>query len=288
MTKDIIVTAFYKYVEIGSPEKFQEEYQEYCNELGVKGKILVSDEGVNGSISGTKAQINTFKKQLLKNKLFADVVFKDNGSTEHPFKKMIVRVRPEVVTFAKRVSMKNRAKYVDPKTLKKWIENNEAVLVDARNEYESRIGKFTGAITSDIKTFKQFPEYVEKLSNIKDKKVVTYCTGGIRCEKASAFLKEQGFQEVYQLQDGILNYIEQFPDSHFEGRCFVFDSRLSVPSGTKNDKIATCDLCHVPCDNYINCKNTECDKMFICCDGCDDNLSGTCSKSCKNLLKHLI
>jgi UPF0176 protein len=141
----------------------------------------------------------------------------------------------------------------------------------------------TKAITPQIETFKDFPKIAKQLKKYKDEKIVVYCTGGIRCEKASAFMKEQGFTSVHQLKDGILNYVQQYPDDHFEGRCFVFDSRLSISSGKSNEKISACDLCHVPSDSYINCRNVKCDKMFICCSNCKQSLSATCSKSCKSL-----
>ena len=278
----MIVTTFYKYVRIPQPVEIQQQHAKYCKNLEIKGKILVSKEGINGAVSGSETQILKYKRYLKQNKLFSNVKFKDTFAENHPYKKMIVRLRSEIVTFGTQVNVKNSAEHVSPKTLKRWIEREQVILLDARNNYESKIGKFKGAITPDINTFREFPTVLRELDKHKNRKIVTYCTGGIRCEKASAFLKENGFSQVYQLDDGILNYIQKFPDDHFEGRCFVFDSRLSVPSGKKNETITTCDACHAPCGNYVNCKNVKCDKMFICCENCKKTLNNACSKKCKN------
>ncbi|MBI2664291.1 rhodanese-related sulfurtransferase [Candidatus Woesearchaeota archaeon] len=278
----MIVTSFYKYCKIASPEKFRLRHQKYCDALGIKGKVLVGTEGINASVSGTGKQIAAYKKKISSE--FKKISFKDTAADSHPFKKMIVRIRPEIVTFGSKVDLRNAARHISPGTLKRWMENENIVLLDARNDYESRIGKFRGAIAPDISTFSEFPKILSKLNEYRGKKIVTYCTGGIRCEKASALLKERGFENVYQLQGGVLNFIQQYPDSHFEGRCFVFDSRLSVPAGKGNKAITTCDVCTINCDRYINCKNEKCDKMFVCCDECQRKLKGACSKKCRNII----
>ena len=277
----MIVTSFYKYSEIKEPEEFRTEHQKLCDSLGIKGKILVANEGINGCASGTPEQIEKYQQALNSDARFSEIKFKDTFSEDHPYKKMIVRVRPEIVTFGHDVDMSKKAEYVEPGKLREWIERQEVVLIDARNDYESRIGKFTGAITPKLDVFRDFPNVVKDFEAYKNKKIVTYCTGGIRCEKASAYLKQNGFENVYQLKDGILNYIEQFPDDYFEGRCFVFDFRLSVPSGKKNAAITACDMCHAPNDSYINCRNTKCDKMLVCCPECREKMAGTCSKACR-------
>lgn len=276
----VIVTSFYKYVKIINPVYFRDKHEKFCNSLAVKGKILVAKEGINGSISGNKEQIEKYKKELLRNKLFKDIKFKDNLADSHPFKKTIVRIKKEVVTSGLKVNLKNKGKYISPEQLNNLIETKEAIIVDARNNYESKIGKFKNALTPDIETFKEFKKVPKLLSKYKNKKIVTYCTGGIRCEKASAFLKEKGFKNVLQLEGGILNYINQFPDKYFEGRCFVFDNRMSIPSGPQSKEISYCEKCHVPSGTYVNCSNVNCDKMFISCEECSKKMKGACSKSC--------
>ncbi|MEK6937333.1 MAG: rhodanese-related sulfurtransferase [Nanoarchaeota archaeon] len=278
----MIVSSFYKYVEIKNPEKFQIEQLDFCKKLGVKGKVLVSKEGVNGSISGTEEQIKEYKKELTRNKLFKDLKFKDTISEEHPFRKTIVRVRKEIVSSGLKIELRNKGKYISPEELNNLIESNEDfILLDARNNYESKIGKFRNALTPDIETFKEFRKAAKELNNFKGKKIVTYCTGGVRCEKASAFLKENGFSNVFQLEGGIINYINQFPDRHFQGRCFVFDDRLSIPTGKNTKDITICELCHVPSGRYINCANKKCDNLFVCCEDCDLKFKHYCSKNCR-------
>ena len=277
----IIVSSFYKYVKINKLGEFQKNHLEFCNKLGIKGKVLVAKEGINSSISGTKDQIEKYKEGLRKNKLFRDIKFKDTLTEVHPFRKTIVRIRKEIVTSGLKVNLKNKGTYISPAELNKLIEKNkDLVLVDARNNYESKIGKFKKAITPNIELFREFKNIIPNLKKFKDKKIVTYCTGGVRCEKASAFLKENGFNNVFQLEEGILNYISQFPDKHFSGRCFVFDNRMSIPSGSKNSEISFCELCHVPSSRYVNCRNMSCDKMFLCCTECSKDMKGACSKKC--------
>ena len=279
----MLVSSFYKYVRLPHHEKFRKRHQAYCNRLGIRGKILVADEGINGSISGTTQQIGMYKNTLHRNAPFRNVVFKDTPAEDHPYKRMIVRVRPEIVTLGKKVDLRKRGRRITPATLNRWIRNREAVLVDVRNDYESRIGKFEGAVTLGIENFRDFPGSMARLKKYRKRKIVTYCTGGIRCEKASALLKEQGFKSVYQLQDGILNYAAQYPDAHFKGRCFVFDFRLSVPTGTGDKKLSRCELCHAPSHEYANCANNACDRLFISCGECRQGLGGACSKKCRNL-----
>ncbi len=277
----VIVSSFYKYVKIKAPVRFKEKNQEFCKISKLKGKVLIAKEGINGSISGTKEQISRYEKYLLKNDLFNDVKFKHSISDEHPFKKMIIRVKKEIVTSDLKVNLKKKGKYISPIELNNIIDNKEDVIIlDARNNYESKIGKFKNAITPNIETFREFKKLKKSLLKYKDKKIITYCTGGVRCEKASAFLKEIGFKNVFQLEGGILDYINKFPDKYFEGRCFVFDSRMSIPVSKKSKEISICELCHMPCSSYINCSNQKCDKLFISCKECSKKLKKTCSYLC--------
>ena len=282
----MIISSFYKYSKISNPNLFRDKHQKYCNSLKIKGKILIAKEGINGTISGTKKQIQNYEKNLKKNKLFKDIKFKHTISKIHPFKKTIVRVKKEIVTSGLKVNLNKKAEYVSPKELNNIIDKQkDIILLDARNNYESKIGKFKNALTPNIETFKQFKKIKKDLLKFKNKKIITYCTGGVRCEKASAFLKENGFKNVFQLEGGILNYIEKFPNKHFEGRCFVFDNRMSIPSSKKSKEISICELCHVNCSHYINCINVKCDKLFICCNNCEKKFNHACSKKCKYSFK---
>ncbi len=277
----ILVSSFYKYIEIENLEEFQKTHLDYCNSLGIKGKILIGKEGINGSISGTKEQINNYENNLKKNKLFKNIEFKHTLSNNLPFRKAIVRIRKEIVTSGLNVNLKNKGEYIEPVKLKELLDKKEnLILLDARNFYESFVGKFKDALTPKIKTFKEFKKVPRLISKYKNKKIITYCTGGIRCEKASAYLKEKGFKNVFQLHGGIINFINQFPGTYFKGSCFVFDDRLTIPTGNSKE-ITYCQHCKIPSARYINCNNKECDEMFICCEKCDFNKNHQC-KPCIN------
>ncbi len=281
----IITSSFYKYVTMDSPEQFRDSWLQISKTLGIRGKILVGTEGINGTVSGTQDQIDAFEAKIREDPRFSDLTFRQTPADRHPFKKMIVRVRPEIIHSSFNVSLETKGDYVTSESLKTMLDNREdIILLDARNDYESKIGKFKDAIAPDIKVFRQFQDVAKNIDLPKDKKIVMYCTGGVRCEKASAAMKKEGFTNVSQLHGGIIDYINKFPDTHFEGRCFVFDARLSIPSGPKNSVITVCELCHNPAGDYINCAHKRCDKMFVVCQDCRKNMIGTCSKNCKNIV----
>lgn len=210
-------------------EQFREEHYALCEKLGLKGKVLVAKEGINGCLSGEDSQIDAYKQVMHADNRFSDLMFKEGIASEHTFRKLFVKIRDEIITSKFGVDAKSAAAYVEPKVLKEWLDaGEEVVLLDARNDYETRVGKFKGAIDPNLKTFQEWIEVPERFAHLKDKKVVTYCTGGIRCEKASAYLKEQGFENVYQLHGGILTYGAECGKEHWEGECFVFDGRGAV------------------------------------------------------------
>src|SRR3989344_4230115 len=189
------------------------------------------------------------------------------------------------IVLGKEVSFKNKAPYITPKKLKMLLDKKtDAILLDARNSYEIKLGKFKNAITLPIETFREFPEAIKKAKLPKNKPIISYCTGGIRCEKAATYLKQQGFKEVYQLKGGIIQYMNEFPNTYFEGNCFVFDDSLT-PS-LKVKPITTCDICHATSDVMINCHNLECDKLFICCPTCQTKTKKHCSPACEKAPRH--
>ena len=285
--KKILVSSFYKYIYLDHLEEFQKEHLEFCKNLDIKGKILISKEGINGTVSGIKDQIYKYETNLLSHKEFSDLKFKRTLAEIHPFRKTIVRIRNEIVSSGFGISAKNFGKHISPYELNKLYDNKEDfVIVDARNNYESKIGRFKNAVTPDIETFREFKTLVKQLEGFKNKKVVLYCTGGVRCEKASALLINEGFKDVNQVDGGIINYIQQYPGIHFEGRCFVFDDRSSIETGDSKD-ITICERCHEPCGEYINCFNIRCDKLFVCCRECREKFYSTCSKECRNLVNSI-
>ncbi len=276
---------YYKYVEIVDPDAFRDEHLQLLRSLNLKGKVFVAREGINGCITGAEQDAENYKAAMRTDSRFADLEFKDTPASEHGFRKTIVRVRPEIVTSSTTVNLTNAAPYIEANELKALLESGEEViLLDARNNYESAIGRFKNAITPDISVFRKFTDVADELSKLKNKKIVTYCTGGIRCEKASAVLKERGFTDVQQLHGGIIRYGEEVGNDHWEGRCFVFDTRGSIaihPEG-QSEPIASCHDCHLPADTYYNCRRVLCDKRLIGCSKCIERLQGFCSRFCLN------
>ncbi len=274
------VITFYKYVQITDTISLLNQLKVYCKEHNLKGRILISTEGINGGVSGTAEAVTAFKKYIRQNTLFTELTFREQPTQEIAYHNVVVRVRREVVDFGQPVNLGCVGKRIAPKVLKQWLDNKEdLVLLDARNEYETKVGRFKNAYTLPIETFRDFAQAAQQLFAVKEKKIVMYCTGGIRCEKSSAFLKQQGFKDVYQLEGGIINFTNQFPNTYFEGSCFVFDDRIVAPVGSK-EPINACSFCPAKSDDYINCHNLDCDKLFIACASCQRKMAGTCSQEC--------
>ena len=278
----LMVSSFYKYVYIENAPEFAKRHLELCESLNIKGRILIGYEGINGSICGARSKVEEYKRLLLKNPLFSGIDFKEQTSEKPAFRKLIVRFRKEIVNSGLSVDLVNIADSITPKELKKMLDKEEdIVLVDMRNAYETLIGRFKGARTLQMKNFRDLPKFIKEIEDLKERKIVTYCTGGIRCEKASAFLKENGFRNVLQLKGGILKFGEEFKDTYWEGKCFVFDDRLSIEINKKNcQALNECVWCRKRCDDYINCHNLECDKLFICCQECRQEHNKSCSEAC--------
>lgn len=275
------VAAFYKYTELKDPKRFAAEHQAFCRELGLKGRILVATEGINGSVSGTPDQIEHYKRSLTSDPRFAGIEFKEDDCLMHPFNRMNIKVKPELVRFEQSVDYRDAGTHLSPEEFKTMAEEEDVIILDARNDYESRVGKFKNALTPTIKTFREFPKVAEQLKDKKEKKILMYCTGGIRCEKASAFLKKEGFAHVYQLHGGILNFAKHCPDTLWEGTCFVFDKRLlSTVNQADQQPLTQCDICAIPCDLYKNCRNNDCDRFTVVCLECERSFGGCCSKAC--------
>ena len=280
------VISFYKYVDVEDLESFAKEHLDWCIANGLRGKVYVAKEGINGSIFGTKEKIEIYKSELKKYEIFEDIWFKETETEETAYPKMHVRVKEEVVNSGlEEIDQKNGGKRLTPEELLKFYkEGTDFVIVDARNWYESRIGKFMNAITPDITHFREWPRVVESLKDYKDKTVVTYCTGGIRCEKASAYMIKKGFKNVYQLDGGILNFINKYPDTYWLGSMFVFDDRKVIEPNTREELkyTAECEFCGKPTSYYINCHNQDCDRIIIVCHECKIDNDYCCSDECKN------
>lgn len=279
------VLLYYKYVELTDPETVRNSQFELCKKLNLKGRILIATEGINGTVCGTSEEIEEYKKATLSDPRFSDIVFKVSYANEQVFPKLRVVVRPEIVTLGvgNEVSAADGAQHLTPMELNALLHSGEEFyFFDARNNYESAVGKFRNAITPDVNNFRDLPEKLKEYEFLKKKKIVTYCTGGVRCEKFSALMKKEGFENVYQLDGGIVTYGEQFPDDGYEGKCYVFDKRISVDVNTPEKEIlvSSCLHCGVGTARIINCSNVLCNKQIICCESCETQFSGGCSSDC--------
>ena len=233
-------TAFYHFIAINDIKNIQSIIQNYCDKTSLKGTILIADEGINGTISGKEIDILAFHEFIKKDPIFSKVFqlleYKSSWSNKNPFYRMKVRLKKEIVALGiPEVSPTKRVgTYVSPEEWNSLISDPDIILIDTRNGYEVDIGTFRNAINPKTTSFREFPEYVKKnLNTKKNKKIAMFCTGGIRCEKASSYMMEEGFDEVYHLQGGILKYLETIPekDSLWQGECFVFDQRVAVTHG---------------------------------------------------------
>lgn len=289
------ILLFYKFVQIDNSERVTAEHLAYCKDLGVKGRILIADEGINGTVSGTIEQTEQYMSDLRSNPLFSDIAFKIDPSEGHAFKKMHVKHRQEIVTLRYNKPLdyiENTGQRLAPKQFFEYLQRDDVIVIDGRNDYEFDIGHFRNAIKPEVETFKDFPQWLlDNLSEHKDKPILTYCTGGIRCEKLSSVLLDQGFKDVYQLDGGIVTYGKdpEVQGRLFDGKCYVFDDRISVTiNQTEEDRIiATCKHCNEPSDRYINCTDNVCDERHICCEKCEEETKGFCSAECEEELHTL-
>lgn len=287
-TKNYQVLLFYKYVKIENPQQIMNDQRVLCEELGIKGRIIIAEEGINGTVEGLVENIKKYISRVHKNKLFEDIKFKKSKGTGNAFRKLIVRVRPEVVTVKIPIDPAvQTGKYITASKLHNWIEQKKEIyIVDMRNDYEYISGHFENFIPSTIHNFFDLPDVLPKLQHLKNKTIVTVCTGGIRCEKASGFLLMNGFKDVYQLKDGIQTYMEKYPNEHFLGKLYVFDNRLTIGFNTQDPKhkiVGKCFECAVSCDSYVNCEYDMCHFHHIRCIDCLDKETGLafCKKECK-------
>lgn len=280
------VISFYKYVKIEDPESLAKDHLNWCMQNNIKGKVYLANEGINGSVFGDNQTTAHYKNQLKSYKIFEDIWFKETATDKIAFSKLHVRVKQEIVNSGlMKTKLKNTAPKLTPEQLLKLYEDKkDFVIVDARNWYESKIGKFKNAITPQITHFREWPKVVDSLNDYKDKTIITYCTGGIRCEKASAYMREKGFKNVYQIDGGILNYIQKFPDTYWEGGMFVFDDRRVFEPNTKEELKYTsnCHFCGKPTSYHINCHNIDCDKIIVCCHDCKIENEYCCSTECRS------
>lgn len=290
--KDRITISFYQYHKIGNPQIFRDKLFLEWNEIDVLGRTYVSYEGINAQISVPAENFNLLKDQLDAIEFLNGVRL--NVAVEHDnksFLKLKVKVRSKIVadglnddTF----DVTNKGVHLNAKEFNAMLADPNTVCVDMRNHYESEIGHFKGAVTPDVDTFRDSLDIIEEdlREHKEDKNLLMYCTGGIRCEKASAYYKHKGFKNVFQLEGGIIEYTRQVKaegiENKFIGKNFVFDHRRAEK--ITDDVIAKCHQCGKPCDTHVNCANQACHLLFIQCDECAEKMENTCSPECQEII----
>jgi UPF0176 protein len=284
------VLSFYKYCLISDPDILVLWQKELFERYSLVGRVLVADEGINGTLCGTQENTKKYIKAMKKYTLFGDMPYKKSSSSFSCFEKAIIKKKEEIVVLREdkeAISFRDRAKTITADKLHELLheEDSNRVLFDTRNAYESRIGKFTGAICPDIKTSRDFAHYFQNnKEKFKNKTVIMQCTAGVRCERISVLCKKHTeAKEVLHLEHGIHEYCRKYPDGFFRGRQYVFDDRISIK--INNDVLASCDLCKKPCDRYNNCLHARCNKRYIACDKCLEKLGHCCSETCLKLIK---
>ena len=285
-----ITVSFYRYVIIENPADLRDSLFAQWQKLNILGRIYVAHEGINAQMSVPEEVWDEFKTQLYLDKRFNEVPFKiaveDDGKS---FYKLTIKVRAKIVadgladdTF----DVTNVGNHLTAKEFNTAMDDPNTIVVDMRNHYESEVGKFEGAMTPDVDTFREeLPIVIEELKDKKDQKILMYCTGGVRCEKASAYLKHHGFSDVNQLHGGIIDYVRQIKaeglPSKFIGKNFVFDER--VGERITDDVIAHCHQCGASCDTHVNCANDDCHLLFIQCEKCAGEMKGCCTPECMHI-----
>ena len=281
------VLLFYKYTAIDNPEALKEIYKELCEKYHLRGRTIIAEEGINSTVEGTVENTEDFLKEFLQDPRFSDMQVKRSASEGKSFPRVSVKIRQEIVAtrFPKEVDpTKLTAPHLTPEELRSWYEHDkDFVVVDMRNSYEFESGHFKKSIDPGMVASRELPE---KLSKIKEetegKTILTVCTGGVRCEKMSAYLIHQGFKDVYQLDGGMHSYMEKYPGKDFLGTLFTFDDRLVMDFGGDRKVIGVCKRCGASNEQYQNCANAECNMLFLICNDCMSSEGpGFCSEKCE-------
>lgn len=276
------ITAQYKFFPIDEKDipALQESLRIFGEHLNMSGLVILGTEGVNGTVAAPSEEaLDTWKAKM--EDIFGEITFKDSYADTQPFKRWFVKVRKEIVTLGDTDIVPNgKHNHLSPEEWEHMMEQEDVVILDTRNTYETEIGMFEGALDPKIKSFQEFPDYVEKSGIPKDKKVLMYCTGGIRCEKACLEMERQGYRNVYQLDGGILRYMQERPHKKWKGECFVFDHRVAVNEDLKpSERYGLCPHCGDPGDRNITC--AHCGEAGIMCVRCIDSMNyQSCSKNC--------
>ncbi len=286
-----VTLSFYRYTKIQHPREFRDQLFREWSELGVFGRIYLAREGINAQISVPEPTFESFKLNLESHAEFKSMPLKIGVEQGESFYKLTIKVKNQIVADGlpeDSYDLSQVGNHLTAEEFNKALEDANTVVVDMRNFYESKIGRFEGAVCPDSNTFKEeLPMALEALKGKEDKKVLLYCTGGIRCEKASAYLKHQGFKDVNQLHGGIIAYKHEIEQkglpSKFKGSNYVFDERIS--ERITDDVLSECDQCDVKCDHYVNCANAACNLLFLQCEACAQRMKGACTAACQKVVE---
>jgi UPF0176 protein len=266
------IILYYKYVSVDDPERLLKEQRAICEALDLKGRIIIAKEGINGTLEGRADKIDEYVKALKKDQHFSDIDVKESEGNGAAFPRLSVKVRDEIVG-SKLGEAVNPAldtgAHLEPDELHSWYENGEDfVVVDMRNDYEYVSGHFEKSINPQFSNFRDLPGKIKKAGLPKDKKLVTVCTGGVRCEKASAYLKKLGYEDVYQLKNGMHKYLEKYPNGHFKGALYVFDKRHTVRFNKDGEIVGKCEFCASPTEKYVDDDTSVPSRHILCCEKC--------------------
>jgi UPF0176 protein len=280
------VLAYYFFTSLDDPHAEVAKHHAFLKDQDICCRVYLSEEGINGQMSASLASSLAYQEWLKSDPRFKGVVFKIHSHSEHVFPRATVKYRKQLVAIDEQVDLALTGEHLSPDGWNAMLEKRDGntLVLDVRNDYEWQIGHFEGAELPDLETFRKFPEYARTLKEERDPKqtkVMMYCTGGIRCELYSALLKKEGFEQVYQLDGGVINYGLQKGQDKWRGKLFVFDDRLAVPIDEKSDEvISQCRHCSLPSDVYYNCANMDCNELFLACPDCAKQLKGCCGEAC--------
>ncbi len=269
-----VVLLFYKYIHIEDPEQFKLEHMELCSKIGLHGRYIVAHEGINGTCEGTPEMINEYVQAFTSDPRFSDIHIKYSKGNGIAFPKLRIKVRPEIVSLHLKDEDFNPADFpaprISPEQLHSMFENKEDfVIIDMRNDYEHAVGHFKNSVLPPLKNFRDLPTILSDYDDLKDKKIIPVCTGGVRCEKASGYLLKKGFKDVHQLDGGMVSYMEQYPAQNFLGAMYTFDGRHVMDyDGGNHEKIGKCRGCGAVTENHSDCKNQSCLGQYLICEDC--------------------
>lgn len=280
------ILAYYHFIPISDPHREIAAHKEFFQPRQLTSRIYISEHGINGQMSGIRHDVEDYMKWMHENPLFERIPFKIHTYHEQVFPRKTIKYRKKLVALDEEIDLSQIGEHVAPQQWKELLESDKKpMLLDVRNEYEWEVGRFEGAVCPPCDTFREFGDYAKELKSQVDPQttpVMMYCTGGIRCELYSSLLMKEGFKKVFQLDGGVINYGLKQGSSHWLGKLFVFDDRLTVPiSEEETPVIGKCYHCETANESYYNCANMDCNRLFLCCGDCLKQFLGCCCTECQ-------